>query len=100
MNKGKAIQWKFTRLVRPSSSKGETFDDLLLCSVYNGYPDGDLEYFYTIGSYRNGKFYDVKNKRYHADYWAKINEPHAWECDPPYDVLGEIRKEQKGEARI
>lgn len=94
MNNGKAIKWKFTHLVRPKSEPGETVYDVLLCSVYNGYPDGDIECYYRIGTYRDGKFYDDQKKEYHTDYWTLINEPHAWECDPPYDVLAEIKKKK------
>ena len=65
-----------------SGQQGETLYDVLLCSVYNGYPDGDLELLYMIGSYRNSKFDDDLGKNYRTDYWALINEPHAWECDP------------------
>ena len=96
MSFGKAVKWKFAGNTKPSSKRGNTVYNLLLCSVYNGYPDGDVEHFYTIGRYHDGKFYDEKGKRYHADYWAAINEPHAWECDPPVDVFTRVVEKQQG----
>ena len=87
MKKEKAITWKDAQITKPSSEEGETVHSVLMCHVYNGCPYGDIEWYYKIGSFLDGKFYDEEGKEYFAHYWALINEPHAWECDPPFDVL-------------
>jgi len=82
--KTKAIKWTLTetRLPEPEYSLPRNVYDILMCFVYTGaMPDGDLEWFYKIGSFENGKFLDVEKKVCSPHYWVKINEPHAWECE-------------------
>lgn len=85
--KTKAVKWTLTttRLPEPEDEDAwidENVYDILMCFVYTGgIPDGDLEWFYEIGSFEDGKFLDNKNQECSPHYWAKINEPHAWECE-------------------
>lgn len=55
---------------------------ILMCSIYCG---DDIEQFYNVGSFINGKFYkgerEEEEKEVCPTYWAKINEPHSWECE-------------------
>jgi len=76
--KTKAIKWTLTTTRLPEPE----YTWFLMCSVYIGAPpDGDIEWFYEIGSFENGKFLDKEKKEYSPLYWVKINEPHAWECE-------------------
>lgn len=94
MKNENAITWKYTGITKPKSEHGGTIYNILMCAVYNGYPDEDLEWYYSVGTFRDGKFYDKDGKEYPAQYWALINTPYAWECDPPYNILASLQNKK------
>lgn len=69
------FDWKIAEKELPPNDEMDRFQ-VLMCKIYvHSAVDPEVEYYYEVGHFSEGKFYGKDGKEYKPDYWAIFNEP-------------------------